>query len=69
MDWTEPHMCMQHLGPLPGGKHWATVCNREGWAELTCWFPGCGPDPIVSKHADAAQARAAGEAWMRDMPV
>lgn len=58
--WTKPFLGIQHLGT---GNRWATVEDRGSFAELVCWFPGCGFRPDVSKHSDAVQARQAGEAW------
>lgn len=64
--WSAPFHGVQHLsGPNP--LYWATVADHESFAVLSCRFPGCGFSPIESQHADAASARAAGEAYMQQV--
>ena len=63
-NWTKPYHGVQHSGDFGSRNYWATVCDYEGFAELHCYFPGCGFKPIQSTHDTAEQARAAGDAWL-----
>lgn len=63
--WTAPFHGVQHLGKFSTKAHWVTVCDYGTFAELSCWFPGCGFSPIHSTHDNAAQARREGEKYMR----
>lgn len=59
--WSAPYMGIQHRGI---GKCRVSVTEREGFAELARWTPNCGFAPECTKHETAADARAAGDAWM-----
>lgn len=61
--WTKPFHGVQHHD---GHRKdvWTTVTDRGTWAELSCYFPGCGFRPIQSTHDSAEQARAAAESWL-----
>jgi hypothetical protein len=62
--WSAPYFGVQHRG---SGSRRVSVTDRGTFAELACWFPGCGFEPDTSVHNSAAEARAAGDAWMASM--
>lgn len=59
--WTTPFHGVQHLDGLVRGYQ-ITVTDRELFAECSVFVLGGGFNAKVSKHADAATARAHGEA-------
>jgi hypothetical protein len=68
--WTTPYYGVQHFGgehSKTNSSHWLTVEGSESCATLLRWFPGCGFEPLRSRHNDAASARQAGEAWLREV--
>lgn len=62
--WTTPFYGVTHLGNHRDAKSWVTVYDCGTFAQLSCWYPGCGFSPLATKHATAAAAQAAGEAWL-----
>ncbi len=61
--WSKPYLGISHKDGK--SREWrATVADQGSFAELTCWFPGCGFNPIKTLHDNAAQAKAAGEQWL-----
>jgi hypothetical protein len=65
--WTKPHYGIQHT-PRNSRGEYCTVQDNRLWAEVHCYFEGCGFNPICSHHTDAAAARAAGEQWLAGRP-
>lgn len=63
--WTVPYYGVQHLGQFGTKRSWVTVNECGARAELLRWFPGCQFSPLHSTHDSTADARAAGEAWLR----
>ena len=63
--WSAPFYGLQHLQSA-GKKSRVTVDDRGAFAELQCWFPGCGFSPILSTHGTAEEARKAGERWIAE---
>ena len=62
--WTKPHCSTQHL-ETADRRHRCTVVEYSAdFAELSRWYPGCGFNPIHSRHGSAAEARASGEKWL-----
>lgn len=61
--WTKPYCGVSHLTPA-GKKSRVSVCDYGSFAELHCWFPGCGFSPIESQQGSAEEARVAGEQWL-----
>lgn len=59
--WTTPFHGVQHLDGLARGYQ-ITVTDRESFADCSVFVPGSGFNAKVSQHADAATARAHGEA-------
>lgn len=64
--WSKPYHGVQHLGCYGPRNHWCTVEDYGTFADLSCWFPGCGFYPKHSKHSTAAEARAAGERYLAE---
>lgn len=65
-DWTRPYCGVTHLGEKAGpSSWWVTVTDRGSFAELSCWFPGCGFSPLKSTHDTVEQAKTAGEKWLK----
>lgn len=62
--WTNPYYGVQHLNE-PGKKSRVSVTDYGSFAELHCWFPGCGFEPIKRHHFNAESARAEGEQWLK----
>lgn len=62
--WTKPFHGVQHLGSGKPSDYWITVEDRNTFAKLLRWFPGCGFSPQESIHDSVAKAKAAGEKWM-----
>lgn len=65
--WTAPFHGVQHLKNT-GKASRVSVADYSSFALLKCWFPGCGFNPIETKHNDAAAARQAGEQWIAGQP-
>jgi hypothetical protein len=66
-EWTQPFHGVTHLGDSGTQNHWVTVCEYSSFAELACWFPGCGFSPIKSDYENAAEAKKAGERYLRSV--
>lgn len=65
LTWTKPYCDTTHLGTL-GAVRWATVTDYGSLAELTKWFQGCGLSPNGATYDTVEQAKAAGEAWVKN---
>lgn len=59
--WTTPYCGVQHLG---SGPYRVSVTDHDTFADLSCWYPGCGFNPVRSQHDTIEDARAAGEKWL-----
>lgn len=59
--WTKPFHGVTHLGDKPSR---VSVTDRGTWAELMCWYPGCGFSPLRSHHDSAEIAKTLGEQWL-----
>lgn len=64
--WTDPRFGVQHTPSYRDGTRisWCTVSDLGLGANLLCRYPGCGFEPLRTYHESAAEARAAGEAWL-----
>ncbi len=67
INWTKPYYGVQHLGEMGTGRHRVTVCDHGSFALLHKWFPGCAFSPTESTHANAAEARAEGEDYLKKL--
>ena len=68
--WSKPFHGLHHLGAENGkvaSTHWVTVQDCGAFALLRRRFPGGGFSSIDSTHPNVATAKAAGEAWLRDV--
>lgn len=65
--WSPLQFGMQHFpaGPIAGERFRATATDFGTCAEVLCWFPGCGFSPKSFMFESMAQAKAAGEAYVR----
>jgi hypothetical protein len=63
-EWTKPYHGVQHLGRIADAR-WATVVAWDSYAELTCWYRGCGFVSVPLHMFDTVEeARTAGEQWV-----
>lgn len=67
-EWSKPFHGVSHLN---GSRRevWATVTDRGSFADLLCWFPGCGFNPLRSMHDSAEEAKAHAEKWIAGQPA
>ncbi|QFZ84590.1 hypothetical protein GFK26_18350 [Variovorax paradoxus] len=63
--WTKPFYGVTHCGKVGHGQWWVSVTDYGSFADLECWFPGCGFSPLETQHGSAEAAKAAGETWLR----
>jgi len=62
--WSAPYCNVQHLQTRHATNgRWATVTNRESFAELDGWYQGCGFIPHTATFHTIEEARVAGERW------
>ena len=62
--WTKPYCSVQHLLKRQGTHgRWATVTDRNSFAELDGWYQGCQFSPHTATFNTIEEARAAGERW------
>lgn len=67
LQWSPLQFGMQHFpdGPIAGEPHRATVTDFGECAEVLCWYPGCQFSPKSFMFSTMAEAKAAGEAYVR----